>query len=121
MSLFLHKKITGKYYTPFSNYGKINTVCSVWKGGVQMKNVRGKNGWILLLLMLAGIVVGGLLGTLTKDVSSLSWLNYGQSFGLDSPIVLNLGIIIITFGLNIKITVASIIGLIIGGFAYRFI
>ncbi len=86
-----------------------------------MKNVRSKNGWVLLLLMLAGVVLGGLLGTLTKDVSALSWLNYGQSFGLDSPIVLNLGIIIITFGLNIKITIASIVGLIIGGIVYRFI
>lgn len=87
-----------------------------------MKGSRsGKNGWVLLLLMLAGVVLGGFIGTLTKDISALSWLNYGQSFGLDSPIVLNLGIMIITFGLNIKITIASIVGLILGGVVYRFI
>lgn len=86
-----------------------------------MKNVRNKNGWILLLLMLAGVVLGGLVGTLAEGVSALSWLNYGQSFGLDSPIVLNLGIMVITFGLNIKITIASIVGLILGGIVYRFI
>ena len=87
-----------------------------------MKGSRGnKNGWVLLLLMLAGVVLGGFIGTLSENVSALSWLNYGQSFGLDSPIVLNLGIMIITFGLNIKITIASIVGLILGGVVYRFI
>ena len=86
-----------------------------------MKKVSTKNGWVLLLLMLAGIVVGGFIGTLTQDIGALSWLNYGQSFGLDSPIVLNLGILILTFGLNIKITIASIIGLIIAAIIYRFI
>jgi hypothetical protein len=84
-----------------------------------MKNVGSKNGWVLLLLMLAGIVIGGLLGTLTQNVGALSWLNYGQSFGLDSPIVLNLGVIVLTFGLTIKITVSSIIGLILAVVIYR--
>ena len=86
-----------------------------------MKKVGTKNGWVLLLLMLAGIVVGGFIGTLTQNIGALSWLNYGQSFGLDSPIVLNLGILIITFGLNIKITIASILGLLLASLIYRFI
>ena len=86
-----------------------------------MKKIGSKNPWILLVLMLAGIVLGGFLGTLTQNMESLSWLNYGQSFGLDSPIVLDLGIMILTFGLSIKITIASIIGLIIAAIVYRFI
>ena len=89
-------------------------------GGVHMKKLGSKNAWVLLLLMLAGIVLGGFIGTLTQSVEGLSWLNYGQSFGLDSPIILNLGIIIITFGLSIKITIASIIGLILATIIYRF-
>ena len=86
-----------------------------------MKNVGKKNGWVLLVLMLAGIVIGGLLGTLTQNSSAFSWLNYGQSFGLDSPIVLNLGVIVLTFGLTIKITVSSILGLVLAAVVYRFI
>jgi hypothetical protein len=50
-----------------------------------------------------------------------AWLNYGQSFGFDNPIVLNLGILVITFALNIKITIASIIGLVISAIIYRFL
>ncbi len=86
-----------------------------------MKRAGMKNVWVLIILMLAGIVIGGFIGTLTENMAGLSWLNYGQSFGLDSPIVLNLGILVITFGLSIKITIASILGLILALIIYRFI
>lgn len=79
----------------------------------------GKNYWALFLLLLAGIVLGGFIGSLAEGVSFLSWLNYGQSFGLASPIVLDLGILVVTFGLNIKITIASIIGVLIAIIIYR--
>lgn len=80
---------------------------------------RNKNSWALFLLILAGIVLGGFIGSLTEGISALRWLNYGQSFGLDSPIVLNLGILIVTFGLNIRITMASIIGVVVAVIVYR--
>ena len=51
--------------------------------------MRNKNFWILLLLLLAGIVLGGFLGEATKSISLLSWLNFGQSFGLDTPLILH--------------------------------
>lgn len=86
-----------------------------------MKRAGGKNSWALFLLMLAGIVLGGFIGTLTVDMPGFAWLNYGQSFGFDNPIVLNLGILVITFALNIKITIASIIGLVISAIIYRFL
>ena len=86
-----------------------------------MKRAGGKNSWALFLLMLAGIVLGGFIGTVTADMPGFAWLNYGQSFGFDNPIVLNLGILVITFALNIKITIASIIGLVISAIIYRFL
>ena len=88
-----------------------------------MKKVNSKNPWVLVLLLLAGIVLGGFIGTLTQNISWLSWLNYGQEFGFatDSPLTLNLGILVITFGLTIKISISSIIGLILAAIGYRFI
>lgn len=85
-----------------------------------MKGAGSKNSWALFLLVLAGLVLGGFIGMLTEGVPALSWLNYGQTFGLDEPIVLNLGLLVITFGLTIKITIASIIGIVIAIFIYRF-
>ena len=83
------------------------------------KVAAAKNYWTLLLLVLAGIVLGGFIGELTSNVSFLSWLNYGQSFGLSDPLVLNLGILVLTFGLKIKITIAGIIGILIAILIYR--
>lgn len=83
------------------------------------KGIGGKNNWALFLLLLAGIVLGGFIGELTSDVTGLSWLNYGQSFGFSNPIVLNLGILVITFGLTIKITIASIVGVVLAIIIYR--
>ena len=86
-----------------------------------MKGTGSKNAWALFLLILAGIVLGGFIGMLAEGTSALSWLNFGQTFGLDSPIVLNLGLLVITFGLNIKIPIAGIVGVIIAIIIYRFL
>lgn len=79
--------------------------------------------WVLLLLMLCGVVIGSFLGLLTKDISWLSWLDYGMSFGIGSgeggALVLNLGVITLSFGLSIKISIASIIGVVIAFLIYR--
>ena len=80
-----------------------------------------KNGWTLLLLVLAGVVLGGFIGTMAAGVSGLYWLNYGQTFGLENPIVLSMGLVVLTFGLTIKITIASIIGIILAILVYRWI
>lgn len=86
-----------------------------------MKRAGNKNAWILLLLMLAGIVLGSFIASLTQGMAGFSWLSYGQTFGLDSPLILNFGILVITFGLSIKITMGSILGLILAAVIYHFI
>ena len=76
------------------------------------------------ILFIIGIVIGGLISEVTAGVSGLSWLSYGNTFGINSngnPLVLDLGILVITFALQIKITVASIIGVIAAIVIYRFI
>lgn len=44
-----------------------------------------KNKWSLLLLVLAGIVLGGFIGQLLGGMSAFHWLNFGQTFGLTNP------------------------------------
>ena len=72
-----------------------------------------KNFWILLIMLLAGFVLGGFMGQLAEGISWLNWL--------DSPLVINFGILVITFGLTIKITMASIIGVAVALIIYRYI
>lgn len=70
-------------------------------------------------MILAGVVLGGFIGKLASRISALSWLNYGQNFGLSNPVVLDLGILVLTFGLTIKITIAGILGIVLAIIIYR--
>lgn len=79
----------------------------------------GKNNWALFLLLLAGIVIGSFIAQATAGVSALSWLGYGQKFGLTHPFRLDLGILVLTFGLSVKITLGSILGIIIAIIIYH--
>lgn len=50
-------------------------------GGIN--SMKSKSSWVLLLLLLSGIVLGGFIGEMTARVPGLSWLNFGESFGLE--------------------------------------
>lgn len=89
-----------------------------------MSRINAKNTGVLLIVLLAGVVLGGFLGYLAKDVPYLTWLNYGQRFGIGSTgdngvAQLNLGVMVISFGLSIKITIGGIIGIILAILIYR--
>lgn len=86
--------------------------------GVKMAT-KEKNFWILLIFLLSGLVIGGLLGELANRIDWLWWLSYGESFGLSTPITLDLSVLKITFSCMIKINVASIIGMILAIIWYR--
>lgn len=84
------------------------------------KGIAGKSTWVLIMLVLIGAVLGSFIGNLAAN-SSFSWLNYGKTFGLTSPIVLDMAVLTLTFGLTIHFSIATILGIIIAIFIYRFI
>ncbi len=81
--------------------------------------VREKNIWILLIFLLSGIVIGGLIATYAPQVSWLSWLAYGEEFGTSGPIGIDLSILKLSFEVRIRISVASIVGMIIAAIIYK--
>lgn len=84
-----------------------------------MKGHSSQNIWVLLLLLLAGVVLGGFIASLLGGISGLSWLAYGNSFGLSSPLVLDLGVLTLQFGFTIRFTIAGILGIVLAFFLYR--
>ena len=78
-----------------------------------------KNIWVLLVFILSGIVVGGLIGEISSNIDFLWWLSYGNSFGLTSPVTLDLSVITITLGLSFKLNIASILGMFFAILIYR--
>lgn len=75
--------------------------------------------WLFWILLFSGIILGGLLGELAKEVPFLSWLGYGQTFGITEPLLVDIGIVNLSFGIIFKLNVASIIGILLAVFAYR--
>lgn len=86
-------------------------------GGKGHSDKLEKINWVFLVVVLIGFMLGSFIGTYFSN----TFLNYGQVFGLSSPLVLDLGFIILTFALQIHITIASVIGVIIALIIYRFI
>lgn len=66
-----------------------------------------------MFLVLVGIVTGTFVSSICKGIPSLSWLSYGIDFGMTSPLVLDLGILQLTFAIGINLTLAVVIFIII--------
>ena len=81
---------------------------------------KGKSGWTYVLFILIGYVLGAFIGEALGGISWLSWLNFGYTFGFGAQ-TLELGFFALTLGLQFRITIASIIGLIISMLIHRFI
>ena len=75
--------------------------------------MKGSKVLLLIVILLAGSVLGGFLADMTKGISYLSWLSYGNNFGIDTnnPLVLNLAVLKIKLGMTVQINIAIIIGL----------
>ena len=76
-----------------------------------------------MFLVLIGIVVGAVVAKVTASVSALGWLSYALTFGLESPVVLDLSVIRLTFGLSVDLSIAVIlcvvISLVVGNYFYK--
>lgn len=63
----------------------------------------------VFLLICIGVVIGMFAANLTESIPWLSWLSFGREFGLTSPFVLNLGVIVFTFALTLNLNISVII------------
>lgn len=75
----------------------------------------------VFIILAIGVVFGGIITYLTRDISALNWLNIGYEFGFKQPLILDLYILKLTFGLTANINVAVIIGMMLSALFYRFV
>lgn len=77
-----------------------------------------RNGWILLLFLIVGVFLGGLLGkVLGPYLDFLTWSS--PTYGINPPLTVDLDMFTLTFGFTLRLSVASVIGLILGYLGYR--
>ena len=78
-----------------------------------------KSGLVFFLFILCGVVLGSFIGEFVAPLPYMGWLGFGGSFGLETPLSLELGVIMLQFALLVRINMAGIIGLALALFAYR--
>ena len=71
--------------------------------------MRSSHFWLNLFLICVGVVTGSMVSEMTAGIQWLSWLSYGLDFGTQAPVVLDLGILSVTFGISIDLTISAII------------
>lgn len=83
--------------------------------------MKWKYNLVLLFMLLAGVVVGSLIASVTAGISFLSWLGYGASVGISTgePMLLDLAVLQIAFGFQFQINVAQIICIILSICIYK--
>ena len=73
----------------------------------------------VLLVLLAGLVIGGFIGDWLSSYEMFSFLSYGKTFGLTQPFVLDLNVLVLTFAFTVRFNIASLIGIFVAFIVYR--
>lgn len=76
-----------------------------------------KNTLLLILLIIAGSVVGSLIASATGGVEGLYWLSYSKEIAI-SPFTINFVIASVTFGIDFSMSIAQVLFLIIAVAVY---
>ncbi|MEG0570713.1 MAG: DUF4321 domain-containing protein [Oscillospiraceae bacterium] len=80
-----------------------------------------KKTFIFILFFLTGITLGTLLSEVTKNISFLSWLNFGQQIGIGipNPISVDLSVIKFSFGFAFDINIIKMACIILSLWLYK--
>jgi hypothetical protein len=74
------------------------------------------NGWILFLVIVSGILIGGFLGELIGQYIPI--LKYAMNFGVSTH-TWNLKVLELTFGFKFSMNMFSVIGILVAIFFYK--
>jgi ADP-ribosylglycohydrolase len=80
----------------------------------------GKKRGLLWLFIFLGAILGSVLGdAIGNNLDFLSLLKDSYSVGMPKPLVLNLKVLAVTFGVDFKINIMTIVGIIMAIILYR--
>ena len=81
---------------------------------------RGRNPWwILLVIVIAGAMLGGVLANAVGQFTYLSWLGRSMTVGLAPPVVLDLQVFTLTLGFTVRLNLAVLLGILVAAFVFR--
>ncbi len=82
------------------------------------KRVRGP-WWILLLIILAGAMLGSILAESLGQFTYLAPLGHNITVGITPPVTLDLRILAVTLGFSLRLNLAVVLGIIAAVLLFR--
>ena len=84
-----------------------------------MKTTEKRNPYFVFFILI-GAITGSFIGELLGDnIYALEFLKNTYTIGMTSPMLIDLKVLAVTFGINFKINIMSIIGIILAIILYR--
>ncbi|MDD3839612.1 MAG: DUF4321 domain-containing protein [Clostridia bacterium] len=81
-----------------------------------MRSRASRNPWVLFILILSGIIIGGVIGDILGNYFDL--FNFNYPIGMKSPLVIDLKVLEFTFGILFNVNFGSIIGMLFAIISY---
>ena len=84
-----------------------------------MKSTEKRNSYFVFFI-LVGAISGSLIGDLLgNNVGALKFLKSTYTIGMSNPMLIDLKVLTVTFGLNFNINIMSIVGIVLAIILYR--
>ena len=81
---------------------------------------RGRNPWwILVVIVIAGAMLGSVLANAVGQFTYLSWLGRSLTVGLAPPVVVDLHVLTLTLGFTVRLNLAVLLGILVAAYVFR--
>jgi Domain of unknown function (DUF4321) len=81
---------------------------------------RGRNPWwILVIIVIAGAMLGSVLANAVGQFTYLSWLGRSLTVGLAPPVVFDLHVFTLTLGFTLRLNLAVLLGILLAAYVFR--
>lgn len=75
--------------------------------------------WILVVIVIAGAMLGSVLANAVGQFTYLSWLGRSLSVGVAPPVVIDLHVLTVTAGFVVRLNLAVLLGILVAAFVFR--
>jgi len=81
---------------------------------------RGRSPWwILVVIVIAGAMLGSVLANAVGQFTYLSWLGRSLTVGVAPPVVIDLHVLTVTVGFLVRLNLAVLLGILVAAYVFR--
>jgi hypothetical protein len=81
---------------------------------------RGRSPWwILVVIVIAGAMLGSVLANAVGQFTYLSWLGRSLTVGVAPPVIIDLHVLTVTLGFLVRLNLAVLLGILVAAYVFR--